>query len=208
MKFYHYINENIKELEDDDMDFLIERDCQPWVKASAGETVYRGAKSKPYNYKGTVRTNRKPVDTKPEVQELFDNIIQAKYGFKPRSNGLFITGNLSDARRYGRVYKIYPINKFKFLWSPTIRDFYSETRSIERKFIQDNINTKDDIEKYSKIIGKRFSREATISLPEVQASIKELVLNKYITKDLPRAINSYKEIMVVTKEFYAVIAAG
>ena len=193
MKFLHYINENLKELNDDDMEFLIDRDCQPWIKASQGETVYRGAKNKPYNYKGTVRTNRKPLDTEPIIHELFDKTIQAKYGFKPRSNGLFITGNLADARRYGKVYKIYPINKFKFLWSPNIRDFYSETGIIVRNWMGKN--------------DTGASKKAVLKHPDVQTLIKDRILDSYITKNLPQAINSYKEIMVVTKEFYAVIAA-
>lgn len=205
MKFLRYMNENIKEINEDDVDELIQRDCQPWLKASQGEVVYRGAKNKPYCYKGTVRTDRRPVDTKPELQIMFDNIIQKKYGFKPRSNGLFVTGNIGDATRYGRVYRITPIGKFKFLWSPLVRDFYATTGVIVREYIEANVKDKADTDKFSKILGKKFTRKNALELPEIQAILKKHILDNYTNKNLPQAINSYKEIMVVTKEFYAAI---
>ena len=194
MRLTQYINET-KEIDPDDIDILIEKDCNPWLKESKGIPVYRGAKNKPYAYRGTVLTDRKPRDTDIQIQKTFDNVIQKKYGFKPRSSGLFVTGGLFQCQRYGRVYEIFPIGKFKFLWSATIRDFYAEVgrwnSSYRVTLLDAGVDTKE------------LTKELVYKRPDFHELVGNHIEREYTDKKIMAAIRSEKEIMIVCKEYYA-----
>jgi hypothetical protein len=48
------------------------------------------------------------------------------FGWKPRSEGVFATGALSDTTTYGKYsFIIFPKDGFKFLWSEDVNDFFT-----------------------------------------------------------------------------------
>lgn len=77
-----------------------------------------------------VRKDRKPKDTHEGVSRIIDDMFYDKFGFRPRSQGLFCFGMssknpfLDDIIDFGQSYVIFPIGNFKFIWSPQIDDFY------------------------------------------------------------------------------------
>ena len=177
MRLTKHLNEKLT-----DINSLIESECKPWISASKGKPVYRGVKGKPDNFKGTVRTDRKPMDTDIKIQEFIDDIMQKKYGLKPRSSGLFVTGDRAESFNYGKAYEIYPIGKFKFLWSPKIKDLYATIMDIA----QDFNTTPDKVSQHTRAMSY-FSD----------------MLKTYSNKNLPQAISADREIMIVCKSYYA-----
>ena len=71
-----------------------------------------------------VRTDRQPLDTHPDLHRVLDDFFEHNYGWRARSSGLFIMGKsgrpfLED---YGDIHRVFPMGKFKFLWSPSVHD--------------------------------------------------------------------------------------
>jgi len=101
---------------------LIQRDCQPYIRANPAEPLFRGTKNAPDFFLHTVRKDRKPKDTAPHIHEEIDYWFREKFGYPYRSAGLMTTGSDGQAREYGEEYAVFPVGKFKFCWSPNIGD--------------------------------------------------------------------------------------
>ena len=103
------------------------KDCGPYLKdlAKSGKVLYRGA------YGGDMtkivpRKNRRPSDMDPDLQEELDDAFYSHVGWRPRSEGVFCSGNRSQAQFYGTgVYTVWPIGKYKIVWCPHIEDLYT-----------------------------------------------------------------------------------
>lgn len=70
------------------------------------------------------RKNRTPSDTPDEFHDLANNYLRKKFGWKPRSDGVFATSNYADAKGYGIQHVFFPIGPFKYIWSPRAKDLY------------------------------------------------------------------------------------
>ena len=98
-------------------------------------------------YKVIPRKDRIPKDTFMQVQRKIDNLFYKKFGWKPRSEGVFVTPNESNAMDYGEPFVFLPANGYKYIWSPKIEDmFINFTRDYQRKM--------GDINKYDPKIFK------------------------------------------------------
>lgn len=191
MRLKHYINE-AREIDPDDIEFLIAKECKPFIKASQGKQIFRGATGKPANYKSKVYTNRRPTDTPIVIQNLFDDICKSLFGWNPRSSGLFVTGDKYHASTYGTVYTIWPIGKFRFIWSPKVYDFYSWMREQAGQF------------KISRgLVDVSLDKDYIIKLPAFQGELKTKIKKEYKDKNIISAIKSDQEIMIQCKEYYA-----
>lgn len=119
---------------------MIQRDCKPFLEQCGGHAIYRGiARANKLNYseltidggedtqfwdRRYVRKNRKPLHTAPEKSKEIDNAMEKTFGWRPRSEGLFVSGyDLSFA--YGKSNLIFPIGEFKFVWSPHVMDLWT-----------------------------------------------------------------------------------
>jgi len=89
----------------------------------ASKPIFRGIKSRETIFQKPVRTNRRSLDTPPEVNKMLNNELK-KRGLPLRSKSVFVTGDRWEAERFGNVYVIFPVGKFKFAWSPEIEDFF------------------------------------------------------------------------------------
>jgi hypothetical protein len=78
-----------------------------------------------YIYKAYPRDNRYPKDTPQEIHELLDDALYKKFKWRPRSQGVF-AGHYSVALGYGVPYVFLPVNGYKYIWSKTINDLYSD----------------------------------------------------------------------------------
>lgn len=114
----------------------IYKDCAPFIRDFIGPQ--KGKKSLQFLYSGRsisgnpefikkrVRKDRKPADIHPLVHDMLDKEFQNKFGYPARSSSLFVTSHIYTASSYGeRVYLVFPIGKYKYLWNPEINDLYT-----------------------------------------------------------------------------------
>jgi len=110
----------------------IYRDCRPFIKELTkgkynGDLLYSGRRKGGDIIKSAVRSDRTPSDTPLEYHKKLDELFKKKVGFNARSNVLFCTGSVSQALDYSnKVYIIFPIGKYKYTWSPVIKDLYDQ----------------------------------------------------------------------------------
>ena len=73
-----------------------------------------------------VRKDRRPRDTLLHLHTAADEWFLRKFGFKFRSQALFLTSTQTTATAYAsapeNVYRIIPLDQYTFCWSPKISD--------------------------------------------------------------------------------------
>jgi len=75
----------------------------------------------------TPRKDRRPTDTGKEAQKVLDQIFFDEFGWHPRSQGVFVSGDALEASGYGSYsYLFFPIGKYKFIWSKKYKDLYTD----------------------------------------------------------------------------------
>lgn len=117
---------------------LIKRNCGPYLLQWPVNPVFRGVKGKPDKaFKQSVRSDRKPRDSSLETHNAIDDWFLKKFGFKARSETVFVTGDYKTAKKYGKVYAVFPIGEFKFVWSPDIKDLGEEVGNDDIADIHD-----------------------------------------------------------------------
>ena len=192
MRLQHYLTEAFKPISPDDIDALIQKECKSFLKQIKEKHVYRGMHGSHTGniaLKGTPRKNRAPKDTPLDMQILFDDLVKKIFGWKPRSQGLFVTGGRYQAETYGTVYEIYPIGNFKFLYAPKVHDFYTEYRGELNLFKQ-----KHSLDKLNSEIMK---------MPAFIDQLSKFIKSEYKDKNLYDAAMYENEIMILCKSYYA-----
>lgn len=115
---------------------MIYRDCAPFIREFIGpqkgntalQFLYSGrdVSGNPEFIKKRVRKDRKPADMHPIIHDMLDKEFQKRFGYPARSSSLFVTGDLYIASDYGsRVYLVFPVGKYKYLWNPQVDDLYT-----------------------------------------------------------------------------------
>jgi hypothetical protein len=107
------------------------KECRPYLnelrKSNAQHFFYRGTDKiggkrimpvKP-------RKDRQPKDMPFEAHEYIDNYFKKKYGWKPRSEGVFTSYYQGNAGSYGQTTMFFPIGKYEYLFSPITTDLYT-----------------------------------------------------------------------------------
>jgi hypothetical protein len=114
---------------------VIKKDCSDIIKVykKLNMVLYRGSDNQYKNFQFIVpRTDRKPRSTKIVLSNALDEAFYGLFGWRPRSEGVFATGNMIDAGFYGKhSYIVFPKNNFKFIWSPFIEDLYASIQNID-----------------------------------------------------------------------------
>lgn len=146
-------------------------------------------------YTKSVRKNREPRDTHPDISELLDELFQKKFGWKPRSQAVFCFARPGKniVGDYGKAFAILPMGKFKYLWSPEVRDL---TISVRRAFRSAGIKDHDIDEEYTK-------EELETARPILQNIVNTYVDNKLTDTIYARSVF---EIMIGCDQFAAVAA--
>lgn len=129
MKFIRYINESKGNTSFEEIIQLLNEKCTPFLK-----DIVKKGKDMPVIYSGRndtrdwfikpVRKDRIPKDTPLHIHDKLDDAFNRKFGFKARSNALFVTGRKGTATGYGKAYMIFPIGKFKYLYNDDIKDLW------------------------------------------------------------------------------------
>lgn len=109
------------------MAHLLFNDCKEYLKdlGKSGEVMYRGAYGDDMT-KIVPRKNRQPTDMSRELQEELDNVFYDQFKWRPRSEGVFCSGEWDQAHGYGNnVFTVWPIGKYQFLYNENIHDLYT-----------------------------------------------------------------------------------
>jgi hypothetical protein len=105
-------------------------DCGPCLKELRKNRCLvpflRGAKQVAPFFKKDVRQDRQPRYIDPVLHDILGKYTKTIFGWDMRREGVF-TGDIStawDFARGGKVFAIFPIGKFKYIWSSDITRLY------------------------------------------------------------------------------------
>lgn len=103
---------------------ILKKNCNPWITVSKWRPIYRGSKMiNPYDdfVKIPVRPDKQDPDIPSTIQIKFDSLLKDKGHAALLSNSVHVTGDVNDAKMYGRVFVIFPIGEYQISWSPNVR---------------------------------------------------------------------------------------
>jgi len=201
MRFKQYITEEEEDNTIINGITLIYDKCMPFIKELTKQTyihfMYSGRKGKTEDvFIGKVRKNRRPSDTSEGLTKVYDDLFNKRFGWKPRTNSIFCSGNVYDIPRYGNPYFIFPIGKYKYLWSPDIDDMYSSSYTNS---VIDTITLRNDIP-YGDIDD---IKDNTPKRDIIIKSLDNKIISTYTDKNLDKALSGSNEIMINCKEYIA-----
>jgi hypothetical protein len=146
----------------------------------------RRASEKSFSFKKvTPRTNRKPLDTNPEIHDAMDKVFKELFGWNVRSEGVFTTANLGYVHQFGPYrYIIFPMNGFKYVY---------------------NKRGEDTI--YPYIHNVMYDHGVTRETVDI---LKDLVKRDYVTTGIEKAIMDEEDVEIVIKcdRYYALFDSG
>ena len=137
MRLENYLAEEYLEPneEDDFRNFVktIKSNCKKWLQATDYRPLYRGNRDMIKFGVKKVRKSRKAVDMDRANQQQLDKLFKKKFGWSPRSEGMFCVPDESIASTYGRLGLVFVPGNFKYIWSPEVQDLYGRLRTIHDK---------------------------------------------------------------------------
>ena len=196
MRLLHYINEE-NELEK--IAPILKKECSQILKVMKKDVfLYRGMKKggEPF-IERVPRTDRTPLDTSTTMHDIMNEYFKEKFGWAARSEGLFCTTSPSQARFYGDVYIIFPVNGYKFIWSPLVHDLFDKQNKFIKSFMKDRAGTKSDLH--------AFIDMSQTNSREIKEDVFSMLDNlKYTDKSLQKSIIFNSEVMVKCNKYYAI----
>lgn len=106
---------------------LLFKECKPYLKdlGKSGKVMYRGARGSEMT-KIVPRKDREPKNMDQDLSDEYDDNFESSFGWKPRSEGVFCSGDKQQAKGYGSgLFTVWPTGKYKFLWSDHVGDLYT-----------------------------------------------------------------------------------
>lgn len=104
---------------------IIQRDCKPFLESGVTRLLFRGMRNKTKTFmKIAVRQDRQPKSMDVDIHNLADKWFDEKFGFKARTTAVFVSGDSVEAKDYGKLYAIFPIGDFRFVWSQKSSDLF------------------------------------------------------------------------------------
>ena len=144
-----------------------------------------------------VRKDRRPRNTPQFAHDFIDEWFNERFGFKARSEGLFVIGNPAEATGYGTACIVLPIGEFSTYSSTKIED-------LTQKLFPDH-----NWEQNSGPIGGHSAWPAGDPDEEQQLQLAKIVLDgaDYEKNDIVgMAKNTKMEIMIDCDKFVAIYA--
>lgn len=176
--------------------YQIANDCKPAIDRASGPqaySLYRGIETRKDFLHKQVRTERQPRDTDQKIHRAMDEWFYENFGTRYRSNSIACTGDRVSTADYGNSYLVFPIGQFDFIWSPQLHDVGAE---VEGKVV--------------KLIGPFATKHQAwenVDFQSVKQAVQQVMEDVIFWESkLPQAIADGNEIMVHTKEYYAVAA--
>ena len=139
------------------------------------------------------RKDRIPMNTPKNVSDALDRGFQKNFGWKPRTEGVFCTPDITSASFYGDAYLFFPFDEYKYIWSPDVEDLYSDLPDISKPYLENSL-----INKNTMTIRTHINK---MSDKELDALVKYIFnVCKYTDKNLK--YNKENEVMVKCKKYY------
>jgi hypothetical protein len=168
--------------------------------------IYRGSKPKNKDIiKLVVRKNRQPRDIDFHVHMLMDDLFKQKFGWKARSEGVFVCSDPYEASVYGSVYLFFPIGSYKFIWSKKIRDLFRVLVSNIPKNISVFVYFKREYEE--EYMGSRTGFYTYLydkHKDKFKEYLEKVVIPLYTDKNLQEVFKYRSEISFKCKEYFLV----
>ena len=146
MRYYNYLNED-KEL----LTLLKGNKIYDLYLQSKNYYLFRGIGKKIHEFEVfKTRKDRLPRDTPIEIHNRLDNAFNKKFGWKVRSEGVFVAGDYAEAKYYGYPHIFIPLTPFEYVSSNKIKDLYAHLETegyIDDKIATDNYLTDEEINK-------------------------------------------------------------
>jgi len=187
MRYQKYLNERdytISNIETEEIINQLHIDCSDYFKyIKYGVKSFRGTKKKYRNIYTKIkpRKNRIPSGLPEVIHDELGLQLKKKFGWNPRTEGVFATGDFIQSQEFGDPCYFYPSNGFKMIWSDIINDIY--------------VNIKSD---------------GFLSFTQPDESINsyiEQLIKDYksgTAKDINKALQSFNEVMFQCKFYYMV----
>lgn len=177
----------------DDIAALIKKDCKPWLSETKGKPGFRAVRHPFKNQflKRSLRSDRRPLSSDEQLHKIADKAFRYYFGWNARSNALFLMGTSDVPPFYGtNVYAVFPIGKFKYVWSQRNYDFLNVLGTLKREY--------EDI--------KRSRIPVDTELDFYKRRIHEIIKEYYQDVYLHSALNRHyhAEVMVNCKEYYLI----
>jgi hypothetical protein len=193
MKFLDYLNEGDDETPEEVVKIL-KRDCMQFLKE--GQVLYRGYKSGEDFFSKVPRKNRRPKDTPKKMHDALDNYFNKKFGWKARSEGLFVTPEYQQARDYGSAFLFFPVDGYKYIWSQGISDLFIDLKRDLYRYAEENIHGYDHFDHFDKVF-------RSLTKDEFNKFMKEFEKGYLVTyKDNKLQMNRKNEVMVKCDKYY------
>lgn len=178
----------------EDVVIKIRSECQPWLKVSKGNFYYRGIKSlndKPVFFtKLSVRQDRIPKDSHPELHKQWDRYFKEEFGFEYRSKALFVSNKQTQAGAYGKRYIVFPIGDIEYIHAPGLNDLLDNyAENFKAEFGQNPTRHLND--------GKKIEYETTKKLMDQMGYVKN--------DKLPSNQEWAQEIMIKCDSYYSLL---
>ena len=120
MRLHNYLTENGSIWDD------IAKDCSDIIKVykKTGNVLYRGINKSKEILRIVPRPDRIPTHTAKNFHDMFDKLFYKEFGWKARSEGIFVSRDSKEIEIYGDIFYFLPCNGYKFIWSKHIEDLY------------------------------------------------------------------------------------
>lgn len=219
MRLQQFINE--AENINDFLENVLLKECSQFIKATkkmSQKYLYRGMKEG-FDFKKFVPyKDRKPRDTNEILHKQLDKAFNEIYGWKVRSQGVFTTGSIWEAKKYGDAFLFFPANRYKYIWSPEIDDLTEYVDSfdwalwffngkpdemVEESYFDEYPEKMTDgyDDAHFQAYRKKFD---SMMEEEMINDIYEIVEEEYKNNQLKQAIQSGSEVVFNCKHYYLV----
>jgi len=167
----------------------IKKDCKPIVSImrKTKKFLWRGMAGDNEGFViKTPRQDRNPTDTPTRVHKEFDRQYKLRYGWKPRSEGVFVSNKEVGTTGYGPKHVIFPVGRFQYTWALDINDFFIWSRHETKKAQSDEeikFRISEVIERYNnnkridQFMNKSIAGEMMIKCEKYYAINYEFVQN-------------------------------
>jgi hypothetical protein len=116
---------------------LLDKNCKPFIKEMKSGKNFLIRMSPKYAIKQDIivsspRKNRNPTDTPYHIHKEMDEMLDSKFGWKPRSEGLFawIAQRKGGSDNYWFNNKgsrlVFPVGSYRYVYSPKVKDVYNK----------------------------------------------------------------------------------
>lgn len=143
-------------------------------------------------FRANSRNARRPIDSDPKAQILFDKALQDLNFTALRSNSIFTSGDPEVVKTYGTGYIIFPTNEATFTWSKNRSDLIIRMDELEqcREVDMDLDYAKSLIlERIHKLSSDFPSMEIMSSFNEIKRVVNRDIVNPNDVKGIIQNIN-------------------